>query len=363
MINPKANYPNKRKSKYKIFFLIFIVWLIIAFAQNAIAKAPKEPIYIDLSKTMGFIMGQRFSLNRIKTEYPTLSLQIKMAELEFNSTFGVSEENIEKELKDVFKDKYTEYIATMRKQLDTTLKSQKITQDIAVQFLEEVKLRAAGEIPSPMLETLLIYQFKERPDSEFLHGFKNIYRTKGHPKAKGLDLQFEYPRSWSKREGKRPNVIQFFSGNNGRGPAQAVIIVRDLVKEAQAELTRQEIQALKTLGGSKELALEIFSDNSLIEMVNGMGMTNVKNINTKRVVIDSWPGAVIEFTGDLQRLDLTIMMYSRIYIAIYKNYMIYLHCQVTKLPNEEEDELKTNISQFNPLFRLMANSLIIQSQY
>ncbi|SMN12536.1 hypothetical protein SPBRAN_1495 [uncultured Candidatus Thioglobus sp.] len=362
-MNIKDSLPNNRNSKYQVFFLSFIVLIIIAFTQNAIAKAPKEPIYIDLSKTLAFIMGQRFSLNRIKAEYPALLLQTKMAELEFNSTFGASEKNIEKELKDLFKDKYPEYIATMRKQFDTTLKSQQITQDIAVQFLEEVKLRAVGEIPSPIIETLLIYQFKERPATEFSLGFKKIYRTKGHSKSKGLDLQIEYPRSWSKREGKRPNVIQFFSSNNGRGPAGALIMTRDLVKEAQGELTRQEINSLQTLEGSKELSLEVFSESSLIEMANGMGMSNVRSVNTKRIIIDRWPGAVLDFIGDAQRLDLNITMYSRVYIAMYKNYMIFLSCQVMKLPNETREESEIKISKFDPLFRLMANSLIIQSQY
>ena len=87
--------------------------------------------------------------------------------------------------------KYPEYVAAMKKQLDTTLKSQRISQDIAVQFLDEVESRAKGKIPSPILETLLNYQFKERPANEFARGFKRIYRTKGHRKAKGLDLQIE----------------------------------------------------------------------------------------------------------------------------------------------------------------------------
>ncbi len=337
--------------------------LVIAFAQNTFAKAPKKPLYIDLGKTLGFTMGQQFSLDRIKAEYPALSLQVKIAELEFNNTFGVAEKNIKNELNDILKGKYPEYIAAMRKQLTPTLKSQRITQEIAAQFLEEVNLRATGKIPSPILETLLTYQFNKKPVNEFVRGFKNIYRTKGHLKANGLDLQIEYPKSWSKREGNRPNVIQFFSSNNGRGLASALIMIRDLVKEVQGELTRQEIEVLKTLEGSKELASEVFSENRLIEMTNGMGITNVRNINTKKIVIDGWPGAVLEFTGDGQRLDLTISMYNRMYIAIYKNYMIFLHCQVGKLPNETDDELKTKISQFAPLFRLIANSLVIQSQY
>lgn len=341
---------------------IFVI-LSIAFAQDAFSHSPQEPLYIDLSKTLGFVMGQRFSLNRIKVEYPVLSLQVQKAELEFESTFGIAEKNIKKSLRGLLKDKYPEYISVMEKQLESTLKTQQITQDIAVQFLDEVGSRAKGKIPSPILETLLTYQFKERPANEFARGFKKIYSTKSHRKAKGLDLQIEYAKSWSKREGNRPNVIQFFSSNNGRGPAHALLMTRDIVKEAQGELTREDIKGLNTLDGSKELASEVFSENSLREMANGMGMTNVRNINTKRIVIDRWPGAMLEFTGDQQRLDLTMTMYNRMYIGVYKNYMIFLQCQLAKLPGETEDALKTKISQFAPLFRLMANSLVIESQY
>ena len=82
-------------------------------------------------------------------------------------------------------------------------------------------------------------------------------------------------------------------------------MTRDIVKEAQGELTREEIKALKTLEGSKELASEVFSENSLIEMANGMGMTNVRNINTKRIVIDRWPGAVLQSEGSQSSLLLS----------------------------------------------------------
>jgi hypothetical protein len=329
--------------------------------QDAFAQASKKPL--DLSKTLGFVMGQRFNLNRIKVEYPVLSLKVQKAELEFESTFGIAEKNIKKSLRGLLKDKYPEFILTIEKQLESALKTQQITRDIAVQFLDEVESRAKREIPSPMLETLLNYQFEERPADEFARGFKKIYRTKGHRKTKGLDLQIEYAKSWSKREGNRPHVIQFFSSNNGRGPAHALLMTRDHVKEAQGELTREDIKALNTLDGSKKLASEVFSENSLRQMANETGMANVRNINTKRIVIDHWPGAMLEFTGDGQRLDLTMTMYNRMYTAIYKNYMIFLQCQIGKLPGETDDALKTRISQFAPLFRLMANSLVTQSQY
>ena len=346
-----------------IFFLSILMMLTISSVQNTFAQEAREPLYIDLGKTLGFIMGQRFSLNRINVEYPELSLQVQKADLEFKSAFGVAEKKIEKTLKDLLQDKYSEYVAAMEKQLKSTLESQQISQDSAAQFLAEVELRAKGKIASPMLETLLSYQFEDRPADEFNRGFKTIYRTKGHPKAKGLDLQVEYPKSWSLREGNRPNVIQSFSSNNGRGPVYTLIMTRDLIKEAQGELTREEIAALEIPEGSQELSSELFSDSSLREMANSMGMTNVRDITTKRIVLDRWPGAMLEFIGDGQRLDITITMYNRMYIAIYKNYMVFLQCQVVKLPDDTEDILKNRISKFAPLFHLMANSLVIQSQY
>ena len=346
-----------------ILFLSILLMLTISSRQNTFAQEAREPLYVDLSKTWGFIMGQRFNLNRIKVEYPELSLQVQKADLEFKSAFGVAEKKIEKTLKDLLQDKYSEYVATLEKQLKSILASQQISKVIVAQFLAEVELRAKGKIPSPILETLLNYQFEDKPADEFNRGFKTTYRTKGHPKAKGLDFQVEYPKSWSLREGIRPNVIQDFSSNNGRGPVYTLIMTRDLIKEAQGELTREEIAALKTPEGSKELSSELFSDSSLREMANSMGMTHVRDITTKRIVLDRWPGVMLEFIGDGQRLDITITMYNRMYIAIYKNYMVFLQCQVVKLPDDTEDILKNRISKFAPLFHLMANSLVIQSQY
>lgn len=348
--------------KHRLLPLNLIFLLGVTFTQNLFSEAFTEPLYIELGRSFGFTMGQQLTLNKIKSEYPTLSLQIKNAELEFNNTFGVAEKNIKRKLKGILKDKYPDFIAAMREQ-NNTLNSQRTTQELAQKFIEEVNLRATGKIPSPVLKTLLTYQFNENPVNEFSRGFKNVYRTKAHPKANGLDFQIEYPKSWSKQEGKRPNIIQLFSSKNGRGPAMAMIVALDILKESQSELTPQEIKSLMTLEGSEELASTAFSESSLIEMANGMGMTNVLIINTRRIVIDRWPGAVIEFTSDQQRLDVSMSMYSKMYIAIYKNYMIFLHCQIGELPNLTDNELKNEISKFEPLFRLMANSLVIQSQY
>ena len=332
-------------------------------SHSSVEVVPKNPLYVDLGKTLGFIVGQRTSLHHISNEYPALSPHAIKAEHEFKITFGVAEKNIENLLKEMLKDEYPRYIATIKDEIKSTFNLQQINQDIAAQFLDEVELRAKGKIPSPMLETLLHYQFEERPVEELIHGFKTIYRTNGHPKAKGLDVQIEYPKSWSLREGKRPNIIQFFRSNNGRGSAFTLILIKDLIDEAQGELTPRDIQILNTLEGSRELASEMFSEKNLREIAKDTGMLNIRSISTKRMVLDNWPGAMLEFTGDQRRLDIAMTMYNRMYIVLYKNYTIFLQCQVFKLPDETEETLKTKTTRFMPLFDLMANSLVIQNQY
>ena len=85
--------------KKKGVYLLSIVFIFfVAFIQNAYAKAPKDPLHIYLSKSLGFVMGQRYSLNRIKAEYPVLSMQIKMAEIKFNSAFGIANKKIKRRL-------------------------------------------------------------------------------------------------------------------------------------------------------------------------------------------------------------------------------------------------------------------------
>lgn len=344
--------------------LIIMVLLLPAVdAQTTTKQLVNAPLHIDLTKTLAFIMGQQYGLDQIRQKFPDLSLHVKKAELEFNSSFSNAEENIRKHLQEIFIERYFEYLSELQKQVEETLSSQQLTRDFASKFIAEVELRARGEIPSPMLEILLSYQFKNQPDKELQRGFKKIFSTKGHPKAKGLDFHIEYPKSWSSREGHRPNVIQFFSSNNGRGPVYAMIMTRDIIKESKGQLSAREIQSLKTPSGSKKFAAELFADEVLKEMPKGMGMTNVRDIKIKKIVLDGWPGAMLEFVGEQQRLDFTLTMFNRMYVALYKNYMVFLHCQVAKLPEDKEEEFNSRISAYVQLFHLMANSLVIQSQY
>jgi hypothetical protein len=350
--------------KFYVFAILIIGSPIFLYAQSA-TEFSHKPLWQDLSRTYGYYNGQILSIERIQKLFPELSERAKQSQMEFDLVFRPSYKNIENTLKKTFKADWVKFQSNMQQQIKNMLLTSQLKRQQADAFIDQILLRAKGQIESPVLETLLAYDptFQRNPVEELKRGFKNTYRTKGHPKAKGLDFQIEYPKSWAIREGKRPNIIQFFGSNNGRGPVYASIMDRDFIQEAPDQLTKNEFLKLKSLEGSKELASEVFSESSLREMANGMGMANVRNITTKRVVLDRWPGAMLEFIGERQRVDIKITMYNRTYLVIYKNYMVFLQCQVGKIPSENAKDFKKRITTNIPLFRYLANSLVLQSQY
>jgi hypothetical protein len=343
----------------RLTLLILLIFTGQNFAQNL-----KNPIHLDLSKAHGFLVAQDITLNRIKMEYPSLALSARLAEAEFNSSFGTGSKNVEQALREMLKDRYSDFFGPkFQREMELMLHEQQITQDVAESFLAEVAARSKGEIPSPILETLLHYQFQAQPHAEFSRGFRSKYRTKGHPKSKGLDLQVEYPKSWASKEGQRPNVIQLFSNDNGRGLTSAVIMVRDIVKEANGALSRSEVRQLQTREGVKRMASDVFTKDFAQGIAEGASMKKVRDLKSTEMVLDNWPGVEVTFNGAVQRLNLEFEAHCTTYVVLYENYMIFLQFIVAQMPGESERSLQDDIRKFSPLFRSMANSLVIQSQY
>ena len=111
------------------------------------------------------------------------------------------------------------------------------------------------------------------------------------------------------------------------------------------------------------VAEEILSKNGLDEMIQNTGLSNIKNVSSTRIVIDGWPGGMIDFYGETQRLDSVSAVFSRFYFAVYKNYLISLHFQISQPLEGSHEALKKLALKHDSLFRLVANSVVIQSQY
>jgi len=327
--------------KFVCLFIVFVFLVLAANTQTVVAQTIEAPLYKDLSRTLGFIMGQRFTLNIIKAEYPNLALQAQVAESEFESSFSNAEKNIIYALQEILKEECPEFLEILEQQVNDLLSTQQLNQEVAAKFITEVESRARGEIPSPILETLLTYQFIDWPIEEFTLGYNRVFRTKNHPKAKNVDFQIRYPISWRPEEGERPNIIQKFTSENGRGLECFLLMVRD----NPIPLTEQDLD-------------DLFVESEL----KGMVPEGAKFISVKPIVLDKHKGAMIIYDYTGQRVDITITTRNLWFITIYERKMIQIFCSVSALPGEES-KLQERFNHFEPLFKMIANTFIIQEQY
>lgn len=123
-------------------------------------------------------------------------MSILKAQMSFNSTFGKSKERMKKYLAEFLgQNEFSQYEERLTSELKKMLDNQTFTEEIATNFISEVESRAKGYIVSPVLETLLSFQFSDRLQDELISGFTTTFKTKGHPKSKNTDWQIKVPKS------------------------------------------------------------------------------------------------------------------------------------------------------------------------
>ncbi|MBT7912807.1 hypothetical protein HN588_02740 [Candidatus Bathyarchaeota archaeon] len=321
-----------------------VIACVIISTGAASAQVIKEALHVDLSKALGFIVAQSFTLKRIQGDHPSLKTRTQVVASDFDLSFGTAEDNIRKALKREFGPAYPDFLSLMAEQGRKVVSSQEIDQRGAVAFLDEVELRAKGKIPSPVLETLLSYQFIDRPAEEMRKGYSRVFRKEGHPKAKGVDFQICHPISWRPDEGDRPNIVQKFKSMNGRGLESFLVMVRGIPLPKGYELTKEDLD-------------ELLGESGVRAMIPGGEI-----ISSKSIVLDRQQGVMILFDQSAKRLDLTITTRNLLFLTIYANKMIFIQCSVAVMPGDEA-ELGGSFSRFEPLFMRVANSFVIQNQY
>jgi hypothetical protein len=326
-------------------FVIFFSSLIFP----GIGSTSGDLEYIkEMSQTYGFCIGQQYSLKIIQDKFPNLKQKTQLSKYKFDDKFESSFVEIEKFLKLLFSEKWEGYKNELTSKIESSVNPDKITKEDAISFLKLVETRATGDIETPVVQTLLSFHplFKEKPEQEFLMSFKNTYRTKNHPKAKDLNIQIEYPKSWEPREGKRPHIVQFFRSQNGHGIVMMSLQINPLPEEVTKNLSEEE-------------TANIFNDKSEIEAMAPKGSIVIES---KPIIIDNQKGGLLVYEIKQQRLDLVHKMISQQYMTVYKKDFIILNIGLRDTTGNDE-KLNKDYQKNKKLFWLIANSLIIQNQY
>ncbi|VTV17492.1 hypothetical protein WDL1P1_00428 (plasmid) [Variovorax sp. WDL1] len=289
-------------------------------------------------RSYGFVYGQRLSLEYIDRVFPELHQQVQLAGLNFSAKFHRLEERLEKAMASIGKP------AALRSKLDPMLAKQieGITRQQATDFLELVNDRAAGKIPSPELEFILAAQYEETPAREFVNGFRQSYSATGHPKAKGLRLDMQMPKSWKGEEGYRPNIVRKWTSANGTGMETILLLV-------------------KTIGGERVTKADVAESlrNGEVKAMIPEGGTFIA---AKAVTVEGQPAFVVEYDSAQDRAGIDLAMRAEMYGIFYGDYFISLQCMAGATKGDAR-KAASGYTGVKPLCQQVANSIVLPSRY
>lgn len=340
-----------------------LIFLLLNVSQIGICQSSIRDQVVKMSEVLGFIYGQKLSLESIKENYPDLRNDATRAELKWELAFGKVEKELERRLREILEDSYSDFITLSKQKLSEVATFDNISRSDAIAFIETVNKRAEGDIEEQFKARVLMYHpdFIQYPHQELSRGYRNEFKSSGYePKSKGIKLRIQYPASWKEEDGVRPNILFKAISENGEGTTSLNILIKDFTTELKAEMTDDEWAHFITNEGNRELADMIFTENALKEMMSEHGLINPKFSEYSRLMIDGNPGAKISVSAKKQRLEFEFPMYSTQYVIISKNYLVIATFSTS---GSSVDEAKTEFEKFKPTFNLMMNSMAILNRY
>lgn len=326
-----------------VILLSFITCSSNAFAEielsNALAK--------DIGQAYGFYLGQNYSLNEISKKYPSLSGLALIAEKNFSATFNSSIEGMDAIMSKNAKAEWLKIKNQTTKQIADSININQITESQARQFIELVNQRAQGNIESPVIETFLLLKsgFQEHPEREFLDGYKYKYKTNGSGKAKGVAFSIEAPKTWAAEEGNRPNIVQKFVSENGRGLESLLVLIKEMPLQPGEKITEKDI-------------LEILNPKDIKDVLPDGSIY----INSGKLTLENLPGYWVQFKMSMSRVRNSVDMEAIMYTIFYKNKMIQIQGHVMISINGKQID-RGGLKKYEKLFDLMANSFVLPDMY
>jgi hypothetical protein len=309
-----------------------------SFAINVNSNSVKG-----FAQAYGFVLAQEYSLERIANKLPDLSVEVELTRSRFRATFPEITSKLEAQLKTAMGEKqFQEVAASLRAKLTNTLESQEITRDLAVQFFDQVKARAKGEIESPVLEYLLALNYMNNPVRELTDGFRQRYQTDGGGKSQGIKLKLQLPRSWVAKEGERPHIVKKWSSENGTGLESILLDIRD----AQGmDPTKKEMEEFVRSGEVKDAVPE--------------GSTYVTSGNFN---LEMRTGYWIQIAMPLERAGMKMYQELLQYQLYFRGKSIGLICIAGGQENEKQ-KVNESFERVRPLCQQVLNSLVLLQAY
>jgi hypothetical protein len=301
-----------------------------------------------LISTYSFCVGQKESVEKIKTLFPLLKKSAILSQLKWNTVFGASLTNITNKLKNISGPHWDTFNDGLKTLVNEHIDNNIITFDIATDFIHEIERRTEGNIQHPIIDVLIqnIPEIESNSFLEYFRGFKKKLSSQEIEKAKQLNFEIKVPISWALHEAQRPNVIWLLKSYKGDITVTFTVHLISKISGIDKEII-ENIPAEK-------LADDIFNDDEIESFTYG---NNPYNIKTKRIIIDGNYGVVLQYESQIERLSFTSNFHCRAYCIIYKDYLLNISCYIPK------DTLLYSIDNYIIFLDSIMNSLIIMNKY
>ena len=159
---------------------------------------------------------------------------------------------------------------------------------------------------------------------------------KGHPKAKGVNMEIKTPIGWEIKEGDRPNIIKKFIYSS----VSYMVQVLDNVTFFSRDQIKDEFK--------NEKALEEFTKESISFLIDA------QIINNALVTVDNYPAIQFKAKGKMERMGMTVPI-------IMNNWSIFYEDKIVNLQAiGKDDNMYTSLEK---LLLQITNSVILPDQY
>lgn len=182
--------------------------------------------------------------------------------------------------------------------------------------------------------------------TEFMGGKRATYTTAGNPKAKGVEVSFDYPIGWAGADGKRPNTLYQVTSDSGKGLELCNLVIKDIPLPVGYTLTAQDVAEFFEPSGLKDFA------------PNGSQF-----IAGARTTIDGQPAGWVQFAQEMDRAGSQLRMMWLTFPIYFDKRLLIFSCSVGDSASKSPEEIHRRYKAFFPLFQQMANSLVIHSKW
>lgn len=296
-----------------------------------------------LARTYGFLLGQETALERISRDLPELAGDAELARRQFSTTFPRALPKVEAMYRQAITDKaFAEHKATLLATLRNSFGTGRLSREQGQEFLRQMARRTKGDIESPILEYLLAVQYTDSPAREFTDGFRQRYETTGEGKSQGIRLRLQMPRSWAKKEGERPHIVQKWQSENGTGMEMVLLLIQDAQGVSP---TKQEVDAFVRSGEVKEVLPE--------------GATYV---DAGIFTIEQQPGYWLRMAMPQERAGMAMHQETLQYQFFYRGKAIVLTCSAGALEKDKK-QAEAAMTRMQPLCQQVVNSVLLLQAY